>query len=147
MTTPPLEIRRGCRRDFAAVMRLLSAAPSGEPDRRTLRRFRNIVGDLGSDLYVAELGGKVVGVIHASYVRQLRGGQAARVEDLSADAEYDQHAIEQRLLEFILARARRRACAWLSCRPAGPSIAAVAEAAGLQPRDTEYARFLDDPPV
>lgn len=135
-------IRRGRRHDFAAVMRLLAPAEAGEPDRRTLRRFRSIVADLGADLYVAHLGGRVVGVIHASYARQISGAQRARVEDLAADPAHDAREIERRLLEFIAARARRRACSTLCCVPETNDAGASARGAGLEPHQTEYRRVL-----
>jgi len=141
MEPPALRIRRGRRQDFAAVMRLLMPE-EGEADRRTLRRFRHIVADLGADLYVAELAGKVVGVIHASYARQLTGAQRARVEGLAADPDCRQHAVEQRLLEFIVARARGRACADVSCVPTSDDTAAIVRAAGLDPVGTRYSRPL-----
>jgi GNAT superfamily N-acetyltransferase len=141
MTAPGLKIRRGRRQDFAAVMRLL-ALDEVAPDRRTLRRFRSIVADLGADLYVADLGGRVVGVIHATYARRLGGAQGARVEDLAADTDYRQHQIARRLFEFILERARKRSCATLCCVPAEDEAGALARELGLLPHETEYRRAL-----
>lgn len=135
-------IRRGRRQDFAAVMRLVAPAEAVAPDRRVLRRFRSIVADLGSDLYVAHLGGRVVGVIHASYARQISGAQRARVEDLAADPSHDRRDIERRLLEFIAERARRRDCATLCCVPPNPDATGVARDAGLEPDRTQYRRVL-----
>lgn len=142
MNTPELEIRRGRRQDFAAVMRLLVPNSGTAADRRTVRRFRHIAADLGADLYVATLGGKVVGVIHVSYSRQLTGGQRARVEDLAADDEYARHEIRRRLLEFALGRARGRECAWLCCVPSGGAAGLAVESAGLSRQATEYCRPL-----
>lgn len=138
MGTPALEIRRGRRQDFAAVMRLLAPGTEAEPDRRTLRRFRHVAADLGADLYVATLGGKVVGVIHLSYARTLGGGQRARIEDLAADREYAADDIARRLLEFGLGRARRRDCASLGCVPREPAAVAALESAGLRRQASEY---------
>jgi N-acetylglutamate synthase-like GNAT family acetyltransferase len=141
MSAAALKIRRGRRGDFAAVMRLL--VPHGAPDdRRTLRRFRHIVADLGADLYVAELGRRVVGVVHATYVRRLAGGQRGRIEDLAADPLYGEHQIERRLLEFILARAGRRACAALCCAPASERMATLVADVGLEPGANEHCRRL-----
>lgn len=140
MDTPELRIRRGRRQDFVAVRRLLGSTPEAEADRRTLRRFRHIAADLGADLYVAHLAGKVVGVVHVSYARQITGGQRARIEDLAADREYGQHSIESRLLAFALERARKRACGSLGWSPSTADAGAAAEGAGLQPQGTEYLR-------
>lgn len=139
---PELEIRRGRRQDFAAVMRLLAPGALEAPDRRTLRRFRHIAADLGADLYVATLGGKVVGVIHVSYARQLTGGQRARIEALGADAEYARHDIRQHLVDLALGRARKRECASVCCVPAGREAGSAVEHAGLRQHATEYCRSL-----
>jgi N-acetylglutamate synthase-like GNAT family acetyltransferase len=142
MDLPELKIRRARRLDFAAVMRLLAPAGEPSPDRRTLRRFRSIVADLGADLYVAEVGGEIVGVVHASYVRQLGGGQRGRIEDLAASPERAGLGVEKSLLEFIVARARKRDCSALSCVPASSGAGAVAANAGLEPHQQEYRRNL-----
>ena len=46
-----VHIRRGRRTDFTAVMALLAASGGTVPvpDRATLRRFRQLVADLGGD--------------------------------------------------------------------------------------------------
>jgi len=137
MDTPELRIRRARRLDFTAVMRLLAGAVVGA-DRRTLRRYRTIVADLGADLYVAEVDGEIAGVIHATYVRQLGGGQRGRIEDLAADPQRPGLGIEKALLDFILARARKRSCSALSCVPASEEAGTVARTAGLKPHRTEY---------
>jgi N-acetylglutamate synthase-like GNAT family acetyltransferase len=142
MDTPALKIRRGRREDFTAVMRLLAPPGAVEPDRRTLRRFRHIVADLGADLYVADLGGSVVGVVHASYSRQISGAQRARIEGLAADPGQGGRDLERQLLEFIIERARKRCCGTLCCVPATRDAGAVAQVVGLEPRDTEYCRSL-----
>jgi len=138
MDRPALKIRRGRRQDFAAVMRLLAPAEEMPADRRTLRRFRHIVADLGNDLYVAEFGQRLVGVIHASYARQLKGPQRARIEDLAVDPECAPSEVARSLLEFMLVRARRRSCAILCCVPGDRDETALAESVGLLRGEVEY---------
>lgn len=142
MDTPALKIRRARRRDFAAVQRLLALGDLALTDRRILRRFRHIVADLGGDLYVAEAAGNVVGVIHATYVRQLGGAQRARIEELAVEPDHRSTGVDLLLLDFIVARARRRDCSTLSCVPVTEDGRSAAEAAGLCPQETEYRRPL-----
>jgi N-acetylglutamate synthase-like GNAT family acetyltransferase len=142
MSAPALKIRRGRRQDFAPVMRLLGADVAAA-DRRTLRRFRHIVADLGADLYVAELGDRVVGVIHATYARQLAGAQTARIERVAADPIHRDREVERHLLDFIVARARKRECGALTCVPPTAAASALARGAGLAPGQAEYGRTLD----
>lgn len=112
MENRELKIRRARRLDFDAVMAL--AAANIEPDRRTVRRFRNIVADLGADLYVAESSGEIVGFVHASYTRQLCGGPHGRIETIAADPQRPDLGVEKALLEFISNRARKRECSRVS---------------------------------
>jgi N-acetylglutamate synthase-like GNAT family acetyltransferase len=141
MSAPALKIRRGRRGDFAPVMRLLGVEDR-PADRRTLRRFRHIVADLGADLYVAELGGRVVGVIHATYARQLAGAQTGRIERVAADPVHRDREVERHLLDFIVARARKRECAALTCVPPTSAATALARDAGFAPGLPEHTRPL-----
>ncbi len=139
------KIRRGRRLDFTAVMELLAdgVRPAPPPDRASLRRFRRIAADLGSDLYVAETDGRPVGVLHVSYVRQLNSGQRARVEQLAVAEPHRGLGLERQLLDFAFARARRRACASLSWAPsAAGANAELPGAAGLLEGAREYGLDL-----
>ena len=80
-----IHIRRGRRTDYAALAALCTwpAAEGNLP-----RLFRRAVADLGYDLYVAEEGGRAIGVVAVSYVRALGlGGQRATLEELVVDPE------------------------------------------------------------
>jgi len=57
-----------------------SDLPVPPPDRATLRRFRHVVADLGSDFYVATIDERLVGVVHATYARQIATYPLARIE-------------------------------------------------------------------
>ncbi len=146
MHAPDVAIRRGRREDFTAVMALLAraGAPVPPPDRAALRRFRRIATDLGSDFYVAEVGGELAGFVYITYARQLAGGAQARIESLLAAAER-RAEIESRLLALAAERARKRACArlcWVPS-PTGAISPAAAAAAGLRPGGTQYCRDCD----
>jgi ribosomal protein S18 acetylase RimI-like enzyme len=138
MTTPGFEIRRARRTDFTAVMQLLAA--SGEavppPDRATLRRFRNLVADLGTDFYLLLVDATPAGLVHVTYARQLARPPRAVLDQLVVAAPFRRRGVGGALLAFVCGRARRRGCAaiWCAVPPADAAARAFLAAAGLQPR-------------
>lgn len=114
----PVRLRRARRTDFVRVMELLAASGQAVPlpERATLRRFRHLVADLGSDLYVALLGERAVGVVHVTYARQLATAAVGRIETLAVAPDTDVPAATAALLDCAVARAQRRGCArlWLA---------------------------------
>jgi GNAT superfamily N-acetyltransferase len=128
-----LTIRRVRRLDFGAVAELLAAArmPVPASDRATLRRFRHLAADLGADFYLAARDGKVVGMVHVTYARQLGGAPRARIERLVIAPDHSQEGVAEALLNFAATRARKRSCATLTWTvtagdlpPAGVELAA-----------------------
>jgi len=113
----PVRLRRARRTDFTAIMRILAGngLPVPPPDRATLRRFRRLVSDLGTDLYVAVTGEQVVGFIHTTYTRQLTVQTRARVEALAVEKEFHRRGIGTSLVVLACQRARRRSCTDLTC--------------------------------
>lgn len=146
---PALEIHiRRCRRtDFTAVMHLLADpdAPAAVPDRRTLRRFRAIVNDLGNDLYLAVVDGTVAAVVHVTYVRQLALAPRARVERLLVGEAFRRRGIGLALFGLARERAIRRGCGTLECSVPPRSALAVAflEKVGLRPQGQTFVAALD----
>jgi GNAT superfamily N-acetyltransferase len=136
MLSRPIQHRRARRADFEMVWTLLTGsgrAVPGEPDRATLRRFRRVVADLGSDLYVAEADGRPLGLVHVVYTRRLPGAPEARLELLVVAPEARGDDVARELAAFAAARARRRGCAAMRC--AAPEVgdaAAVLEHLGWQ---------------
>ena len=55
------------------------AAAAGA-DRAGLRRFRQLVADLGADCYVAVVDEPIVGLVHVTYARHLLDGQQRHLE-------------------------------------------------------------------
>lgn len=106
-----VRIRRAQRRDFAAVAELCARLGAGhlEETRHALRRFRRIVADLGNDLYLAESSGKLSGLLHLHYTRQLLEPPRAEVSLLLSDPTASP-APAGELVTFALQRARRRRC-------------------------------------
>lgn len=128
-------IRRIRRTDLSALMRLLAAAsaPLPAPDRRTLHRFRRLVADLGSDLYLALLDREPVGLVHVTYARQLVRPPTARLECLLVAPAVRRRGVGAALLAFAEDRARQRGChslQWTLPEADGGS-SAFAERAGL----------------
>src|SRR5262245_20949376 len=112
MPETPVCIRRGRRTDFTAVMQLLAASNVAVPvpDRATLRRFRHLVNDLGTDFYVALVDGALAGLVHVSYVRQLASAPVARLETLVVAVTLRRCGVGSSLLRFAQRRARQRGC-------------------------------------
>jgi ribosomal protein S18 acetylase RimI-like enzyme len=105
-STQPFRIRRGRRTDFTAVVSLLAAAglPVPPPDRATLRRFRNIVADLGADFYLVLVDETVA-------IRPAR----AVLELLVVAEGFRRRGAGTALLALARDRARRRGCSALWC--------------------------------
>jgi GNAT superfamily N-acetyltransferase len=121
MAARPIRIRRGRRTDLSAVMRLVAESGSAmpPPDRATLRRFRQLVADLGADFYLATVDERVVGVAHVTYARQLLSGPQATLSTLLVANDSQRQGIGTALLRFAIERARKRACISLRCALAG----------------------------
>lgn len=117
MLPRPYRIRRARRTDFVAVMEILSSCHLAvpPPDRATLRRFRNLVADLGSDLYVATVDERLVGVVHTTYARQVATYPFARLELLAVVPDARCQGIGTGLARHAEARARQRDCVRIGC--------------------------------
>jgi ribosomal protein S18 acetylase RimI-like enzyme len=146
MPATPLHIRRCRRTDFIDVMRLLGDddAPAAVPEKRTLRRFRGIVNDLGVDLYLAFLDGALAGLVHVTYARQLADGPRAEIARLVVARSLRRQGIGSALVDFARQRAIRRGCVMLSCSvPEGNDEAsAFLEKAGLSPDGAIFTQEL-----
>lgn len=92
-----------------------AGAPIPPTDRATLRRFRQLVTDLGADLYLATIDERVAGLAHVTYARQLARAPIATLATLVVAEDARRHGVGTALLRFALDRARRRACGALRC--------------------------------
>lgn len=147
MTDFRVRIRRGRRTDFRAVMNLLAASNVAipPPERATLRRFRNIVADLGGDFYLAVVDGTLAGLVHVTYARQLAVPPGARLDQLLVADPFRRRGIGSALLAFAQRRARQRGCGTFSCAlPAADSPPRqLLEKAGLQPAGDWFVQQLE----
>ncbi|HJQ84036.1 MAG TPA: hypothetical protein VKA21_08175 [Candidatus Binatia bacterium] len=111
-----VRVRRGRRRDLAAVQALLGVAAASD---RLERWFRRIVADLGTDIYVAEdAAGTVIGLVSVVYARSLvQGGLSATLDGARARREPAGPLLDG-LVAFAEERARKRGCRRLvACVP------------------------------
>jgi len=111
-----MRIRRGRRTDFTSVMQLLAASGAAvpPPDRATLRRFRNIVADLGADFFVATIDGTLAGFVHVTYARRLAARPQAQLDQLLVAPAVRRRGIGSALFAAVQERACRRGCGQLS---------------------------------
>jgi len=148
MSDGRVHIRRGRRTDFTAVMRLLAASgvTVPVPDRATLRRFRQLVADLGGDFYLALVDDAVVGLVHVAYARQLAAPPSARLDQLVVAPTARRRGIASALLAFVEERAQRRGCSAFTCIV--PDADAVARAflgrAGMAADGQRFVKPLRD---
>jgi GNAT superfamily N-acetyltransferase len=145
-----LQIRRGRRTDFTAVMGLLTACgiPVPPPDRATLRRFRHIVADLGTDFYLALVDGELAGLVHVTYARELTMGQRAGLDQLLVAEAFRRRGIGTALLDFAQRRAQGRACSLLCCAlPVASPARCFFEKAGLQRGGEWFVKQVSNQPA
>ncbi|MBI3783939.1 MAG: GNAT family N-acetyltransferase, partial [Deltaproteobacteria bacterium] len=142
-----VEVRRLRRTDFTAVMRLLADAGSQvpSPDRRTLRRFRHIAADLGSDVYICLVDGTLAGLLHLTYARQLTTGPRGRIEALLVGTTFRRRGIGRALLDLALRRAAKRSCRCIDCAtpPDGAGAIRLLARAGFACAGATYRCPLD----
>ena len=131
-----VRIRRSRRTDFVAVMHLLAASgvPIPPPDRAALRRFRNLVSDLGADFYLASVEDTLAGLLYVTYARQLTVPPQARLDHLVVAEAFRGRGVGVALLAFAERRARQRGCGALSCAlpTASAPLVRFLERGGLQ---------------
>ncbi len=119
MTTPA--IRLATRDDVPAVLALLADdAQATHPERHGvpgdlapyLEAFDAIASDPDQSLYVAELGGRVVGTFQLMVLRHLanRGGRVAQVESVHVHSSVRRRGIGEAMMRFAMDEARRRGC-------------------------------------
>jgi hypothetical protein len=134
-----VRVRRGRRRDLAALGRTLGVPVEG----RLARVFRRILADLGNDVYVAEdAGGELVGVVSVVYRRSLmQGGLAAVLDGVRTRPEAA--PLLDGLVAFAEERARRRGCRRLTAcvAPEDAAVRAALVARGYRPGEA----FAPDP--
>ena len=116
--TADVTIRPAERRDVPGIVHLYSSDDlHGSEERGSrdvsegyLRAFEEIANDPNNGVYVAELGGVVVGTCQLTFIRQLSYGGClvAQVESVYVDANVRSRGVGQRLLDHSISLARAR---------------------------------------
>ena len=109
MPQDAVKIRRGRRTDFPRLLQLQPSIAPQEVNKAQIRHWRRVASDPSHDLYVAEQGGTVRGMVLVSYIRGLTAQGWRAILDLAApvSALCDTGLL---LLNFAKTRAQRRGC-------------------------------------
>lgn len=116
----PAEVRRAGDPDAVAIAELLAALgypASEEQVRSRLARLRRVAG---AEVLVAELDGRVVGVVAMCPTHLLeREGPSCRVTAFAVRAELRRQGVGTALIEAVEEEARRQGCFRIevTCRP------------------------------
>ena len=149
MLALPIRQRRVRRTDFDAVCAVLAASglPTPARERGALRRFRRLVADLGADLYLAERGATVLGLVHVTYTRHLSRPSRACIELLAVAPAVRGQRIGRRLVALVVARAQRRGCVALrySVAPGDDGARAFLARTGWRSCGEQFEFDLADP--
>jgi len=99
--------------------------------RAARRRFRKLLSSLTQDLYLAESGSSLHGLVLVTYVREIDGGATALVRELVVSPGGPRGVLAA-LLDCAEERARRRGAAWIEFSGEGLSncVEAKTELAG-----------------
>jgi GNAT superfamily N-acetyltransferase len=113
----PVTIRPAKRGDLPAIVRLFGDddLAAKHPAHLTLTdsqyaAFDAIEQDPHNHVYVAEMGGAVIGTFQLTFIRQLSYGGClvAQVESVHVDSGVRSHGVGARMMDFARAEAERR---------------------------------------
>ena len=120
MTGGDVVLRRATRADVPDLVRLLADDELGRTRERTgpvladayWRAFDDIDGDPRQHLLVAELDGRVVGMLQVSYIPSLtfQGGERAQIEGVRVEAGLRGTGVGRQMVGWVIAEAARRGC-------------------------------------
>ena len=114
------KIRRATIDDLGAIVALTTNGDISAPSQcidpvmreRYLGAFGAICADANNELYVAEMGGEVVGTMQLTFIPGIsyQGGERLHIESLAVSAGYRNHGIGTQLMEDAIFKARQRGC-------------------------------------
>ena len=109
--------------DLLAILALLGDDPLGKyreltlPDRADIpaayrAAFDTIMADPRNRLYVAEIGGAVVGCFQLTFIPGLtyQGGERAQIEGVRVSQAMRGRGVGKAMMQYAIARAKARAC-------------------------------------
>ncbi|MEO2169605.1 MAG: hypothetical protein ABGY42_16100 [bacterium] len=121
----PDGFRRARREDIHALLALTSGPEAGR-----IRALRRLLKTLVADTYIRRKDGEITGCVGVLYRRSLAcGGLVATIDTLSCTGGEPAGATE--LLDFALARARRRGCVGVDFATADPALEAALTSRGF----------------
>ena len=120
MQGAPIVFRRALRDDVPAIVRLLASDALGAK-REALASplpdsyydaFEAVDRDPNNELVVAELEGRVIGVLQITFIPYLtyQGGWRALIEGVRVDSEVRSRGVGRELFEWAIDRARQKNC-------------------------------------
>ncbi|MFP6664301.1 MAG: hypothetical protein VCC00_08895 [Deltaproteobacteria bacterium] len=125
---PPLRpdgFRRARREDIHALLALTSGPEAGR-----IRALRRLLKTLVADIYIRRKNDTITGCVGVLYRRSLaHGGLVATIDTLNCTS--DEPAGSTELLDFALARARRRGCVSVDFATADPGLEAALASRGF----------------
>jgi GNAT superfamily N-acetyltransferase len=117
---PPFVVRLATREDLPAIVRLLADDDLGRSREQPqiplassyYDAFDAIQRDTCNELVVIQVNDEVVGTLQLTVIPYLtyQGGLRALVEAVRVDARYRKQRVGERLLAWVIARARARGC-------------------------------------
>jgi GNAT superfamily N-acetyltransferase len=120
MTEPTIKFRRATRDDVRVIVQMLADDPLGarreayaEPlPESYYRAFEAIDRDGNNELVVAEIEGRVVGVLQITFIPYLtyQGGWRALIEGVRVAADWRSSGVGRAMFEWAIARAKQRNC-------------------------------------
>lgn len=120
MSRAEVEFRRARRDDLPRIVQMLADDPLGASRERHesplpagyLDAFTAIDDDPRNELVVACLDQRVIGVLQVSFIPNLtyQGGWRALIEGVRIDSAVRSRGLGRAMLEWAIARARRRGC-------------------------------------
>lgn len=120
MPKPAIEFRPATREDVPSIVQMLAHDPLGagreaygEPlPKSYYRAFEAIERDGNNELVVAEIDGRVAGVLQITFIPYLtyQGGWRALIEGVRVAAEWRSSGVGRAMFEWAIARAKQREC-------------------------------------
>ncbi len=154
-TTPVF--RRASRDDVPGIVRMLADDPLGArreafasplPESYYVA-FEAIDRDANNELIVAELDGRIIGVLQMTFIPYLtyRGGWRALIEGVRIDSAVRSSGLGQKLFAWAIDRARQRSChlIQLTSDKARPDAIRFYESLGFVSSHEGFKLHLDQP--
>jgi GNAT superfamily N-acetyltransferase len=151
--------RRASRDDVPAIVRMLACDALGAKREALVSplpesyygAFEAIDRDANNELVVAELDGRIIGLLQITFIPYMtyRGGWRALIEGVRVDSEIRSRGVGRALFTWAIDRARQRDChlVQLTSDKARPDAIRFYESLGFVASHEGLKLHLDDPSV